>query len=61
MAKQGFVADSAAIRRLLQSQDMLDLTISYAHRYGDDLTSFIGFDRAKTIVHGDNNNDRSHD
>lgn len=58
--KTKFVADSAAIRRLLQSQEMLDLTISYASRYGsgDELKPFIGFDRAKTVVIGDSH-DRS--
>lgn len=60
MAKYKFIADSAAIRRLLQSEEMLQMTMSYASRYGsgDELKPFIGFDRAKTIVK-ESRNDRS--
>lgn len=62
MANKGkFVADSAAIRRLLQSEEMQNLTLSYAQRYGsgDELKPFIGFDRAKTLVYEDSRSDRS--
>jgi hypothetical protein len=48
-----FKADNAAIRSLLQSDEMLQLTISHAQSYGGELTPFVGFDRAKTIVKGE--------
>lgn len=49
-----FKPDSAAIRRLLQSDEMLSLTEQYARsRAGADgeLKPFVGFDRAKTIIY----------
>lgn len=52
-----FKRDNAAIKRLLQSAEMLKLTEEYARgRAGSDgeIKPFIGFDRAKTIVYTSN-------
>ena len=52
-----FKRNNAAIRKLLQSADMLRLTEKYARgRAGGDgeIKPFIGFDRAKTIVYTSN-------
>lgn len=55
MSKVQFELDTAAFRRLvLQSPEMLALTEREAQkRAGSDehLKSFIGFDRAKTIIY----------
>lgn len=52
-----FKKDSAGIKKLLQSPEMLKLTEEYARgRAGADgeVKPFIGFDRAKTIVYTSN-------
>ncbi len=55
MSEIEFVLDTTAFRKLvLQSPEMLSLTESEAaKRAGSDeyLKSFIGFDRAKTIIY----------
>ena len=54
MANVKYEPNSAGIRALLQSDEMLSLTESYAVQMGasgDDMKPFIGFDRAKTIIY----------
>lgn len=50
MAKK-FVINKSGVKALLQSEDMLKLTEKYANSYQGETKSFIGFDRAKTIVY----------
>jgi hypothetical protein len=47
-----FEINTSGVRAFLQSQEMLKLTEKYADRYEGEKKSFIGFDRAKTIVYG---------
>lgn len=57
MADTKFVKNDAGIRDTLQSPEMLALTEQYARdRAGADgeIKSFIGFDRAKTIIYSSN-------
>lgn len=54
MGDTKYVPNNAGIRTLLQSPEMQSLTEDYARgRAGLDgeLKSFIGFDRAKTIIY----------
>ena len=54
MADVRYVPNDAGIRALLQSDEMLALTESYAVQMGareENMRPFIGFDRAKTIVY----------
>ena len=48
-----FKRNNAGVRRLLQSEMMLNLTKKYASNYGSgaEVKPFIGFDRAKTIIY----------
>jgi len=55
MAKTEVKLNISGLRKMRQSQEMLDLTEKYAQKYGGDTKSFIGFDRAKTIVYGKGN------
>lgn len=52
MADYVFKKDDAGIRRLLQSNECLQVMESYARDYAPDgeITPFIGFDRAKCFV-----------
>lgn len=52
MADYVFVKDDAGIRRLLQSQECLNVVEDYARGYtdSDDMRPFIGFDRAKVFI-----------
>lgn len=45
--------NKSGITKLLQSSEMLKLTEKYANSYAGEKKSFIGFDRAKTIVYGE--------
>ena len=55
-----FVLNKSGVRALLQSQEMLKLTEKYASAEAGDKKSFIGFDRAKTVVYKERGkNDRS--
>lgn len=50
MAKK-FELNESGVRAFLQSQEMLKLTEKYAGQYEGEKKSFIGFDRAKTVVY----------
>ena len=52
MADYVFKKDDAGIRKLLQSQECLNVMESKARDYAPDgeITSFVGFDRAKCFV-----------
>ena len=52
MADYVFKKDDAAIRRLLQSDECLQVMEDYARAYDPEakITPFIGFDRAKCFV-----------
>ena len=52
MADYVFKKDDAGIRRLLQSNECLQVMEDYARSYAPDgeITPFIGFDRAKCFV-----------
>lgn len=52
-----FKKNSAGIRRLLQSEAMKQITEKYARGRGGaeaEMKSFVGFDRAKTILYTSN-------
>ena len=54
MADVEFKLNEQGVKELLQSPEMLDLTEQYAEGMGgEDIKSFIGFDRAKCIVYFD--------
>lgn len=60
MANVRYVPNDAGIRALLQSDEMLALTESYASQMGasgEDMKPFIGFDRAKTIIYSTDRED----
>lgn len=60
MANVKYEPNSTGIRALLQSDEMLSLTESYAVQMGvsgDDMKPFIGFDRAKTIIYSTDRED----
>ena len=60
MANVVYKPNDAGIRALLQSNEMLALTESYASQMGasgDDMRPFIGFDRAKTIIYSTDRED----
>ena len=46
-----FELNVSGVRALLQSDEMLKLTEEYASEYPGEKKSFVGFDRAKTIVY----------
>lgn len=46
-----FVLNKSGVRAVLQSQEMLKLTEKYASAEDGEKKSFIGYDRAKTIVY----------
>ena len=48
-----FALNKSGVRALLQSQEMLKLTERYASAEAGEKKSFIGFDRAKTVVYKD--------
>lgn len=52
MAKTEVKLNIAGLRKMRQSQEMLDLTEKYAQNYSGKTKTFVGFDRAKTIVYG---------
>lgn len=54
MANHVFVKNKAGIRKLLQSNEMKSMTERYARSRasGGEIRSFVGFDRAKTIIRG---------
>ena len=57
MGNTVYKPDKAGITKLLQSEDMKALTEKYARGRGGsdaDMKSFIGFDRAKTIIYSSN-------
>ena len=47
-----FELNRSGVRAFLQSQEMLKMTEKYAEHYEGEKKSFVGFDRAKTIVYG---------
>ncbi len=51
MGKVEFKLDKAAVGRLLKSPEVQKLTESKAAAYSGEKKSFIGFDRAKTVVY----------
>lgn len=54
MADVTFKLNEQGVRELLQSPEMQKLTEEYAEGYGgEEVKSFIGFDRAKSIVYLD--------
>lgn len=60
MANQVFVKNDAGIRKLLQSDECLQVMVSYAQNYEGEKIPFVGFDRAKCFVkQEDKKNDRS--
>jgi len=50
MADYVFKKNDAGIRKLLQSDECLKVMEKNAQGRGDDMRSFIGFDRAKVFV-----------
>lgn len=50
MAKYVFVKKDAGIRKLLQSDECMQVMEKYAQGRGDDARPFVGFDRAKVFV-----------
>jgi hypothetical protein len=60
MADVVYKPNDSGIRALLQSDEMLALTESYASQMGasgEDMKPFIGFDRAKTIIYSTDRKD----
>ena len=51
MGKVEFKLDRTAVGRLMKSQEMLKITESMAAQYAGEKKSFVGFDRAKTLVY----------
>ena len=53
MAKCKFEINERGLIKTLQSKEMLDLTREYAEKVhpGKEYKSFVGYDRAKTIVY----------
>ena len=54
MANRKFKRNNAGVKALLKSDFMLRMTENYARAQanGAEIKSFIGFDRAKTIIGG---------
>lgn len=51
MGKFKFVLNESGMREVLKSSAMMNLTKSTASSYHGNPKTFIGFDRAKTIVY----------
>ena len=58
-----FVLNSSGVRAFLQSNEMLQLTEKYAEQMADggEIKSFIGFDRAKSIIYGESEKGEGND